>query len=74
MSNNLSLTSKWYADDATLVAATIPALISQLQMVEKLSRWSDIHINIPKYILTGYMHKLQTIKSKKTATWHYKPA
>ena len=36
-SNNLSLTSKWYADDATLVAATIPALISQLPIVEKFS-------------------------------------
>ena len=29
-SNNLSLTNKWYADDATLVAATILALIAQL--------------------------------------------
>ena len=64
-SNNLSLTSKWYADDATLVAATIPALISQLQIVEKFSNWSGIHMNIPKCRLTGYIHKLQTIKSKK---------
>ena len=64
-SNNLSLTSKWYADDATLVAATIPALISQLQIVEKFSNWSGIHMNIPKCRLTGYIHKLQLIKSKK---------
>jgi hypothetical protein len=71
-SNNLSLSSKWYADDATLVASTIPALEAQLQVVESYSKWSGIRLNIPKCRLTGYLHILQKIK--KTATWHYKPA
>ena len=73
-SNNLSLSSKWYADDATLVAPTIPALEAQLQVVEAFSKWSGIHLNISKCRLTDYTHKLQNIKTKKTATRPYKPA
>ncbi len=73
-SNNLSISSKWYADDATLVASNIPVLETQLQVVESYSKWSGIRLNIPKYRLTGYLHILQNIKTKKAATWHYKPA
>jgi hypothetical protein len=58
-SNNLSLSSKWYADDATLVASIIPALETQLQVVESDSKLSGIHLNIPKCRLAGYLHKLQ---------------
>ena len=64
-SNNLSLSSKWYADDATLVAPTIPALEAQVQVIEAFSKWSGIRLNIPKCRLTGYIHKLQNIKTKK---------
>jgi hypothetical protein len=71
---NLSLSSKWYADEATLVAATILALEAHLHVVESYSKWSGTRLNIPKCRLTGYMHILQNIKTKKTATWHYKPA
>jgi hypothetical protein len=71
-SNNLSLSSKWYADDATLVAYTIPALEAKLQIVEFYSKWSAICLNIPKCRLAGYLHKLQDIKTKETATRHYK--
>ena len=73
-SNNLSLSSKWYADDATLVAPTIPALETQLQVVESFNKWSGIRLNIPKYRLTGYLHELQNIKTNKTATRHCKLA
>jgi hypothetical protein len=64
-SNNLSLSSKWYADDAKLVAPTIPALEAQLQVVEAFSKWSDICLNIPRCRLTGYLHKLHNIKTTK---------
>ncbi len=61
----LSLSSKCYAGDATLVAPTIPALEAQLKGVEAFSKWSGIRMNIPNCRLTGYLHKLQNMKTKK---------
>ncbi len=55
---NFEQPCNWYADDAILVAATIPALILMLEMVEKFSNWSGIRMSIPKCRLTGYIHKL----------------
>ena len=64
-SNNLSLTSKWYADDATLVAHNVNDLNTQLAVVNTFSEWSGIRLNISKRRLTGYIYELQSLKRKK---------
>jgi hypothetical protein len=61
-SNNLILSNKWYADDATLIAYTVTELNTQLEAVNTFSEWSGIRLNISKYRLTGYIHALQLIK------------
>ena len=61
-SNQLTLFSKWYADNATLVASTVTDLSTQLSAVDLFSEWPDIRINIPKCRLTGYIYARQLIK------------
>ena len=41
----LKLTSKWYADDDTLVTDSVDDIISLLAIVQKFSDWSGIHLN-----------------------------
>ena len=57
-SNKLNLSSKWYADDATLVAYNGTDLNTQLETVNTFSEWSTIRLNISKCRLTGYIYEL----------------
>ena len=63
-SNHLTLSDKWYADDATFIASTVTDLKIQLDTVNTFSEWSGIRLNISKCRLTGYIHALQLIKRK----------
>ena len=64
-SNRLSLSSKWNADDATLVAHNVTDLNTQLEVVNTFIEWSGIRLNISKYRLTCYIYELQSLKRKK---------
>jgi hypothetical protein len=64
-SNRLNLSSKWYADDATLVAHNVTDLNTQLEIVNTFSEWSGIGLDIYKCRLTGYIYELQSLKRKK---------
>ena len=64
-SNKLNLSSKWYADDAILVAHNVTDINTQVEVVNTLNEWSDIRINIPKCRLTSYTKNLQSLKRKK---------
>ena len=57
-SNHLTLSKKWYADDATLTASTVTDLNTQLVTVDAFGEWSGIRLNISKCRLTGYIHAL----------------
>jgi len=61
-SNKLNLSSKWYADDATLVAHNVTDLNTQLEVVKTFIEWSGIRIQISKCRLTGYIYELQSLK------------
>ena len=63
-STKLTLASKWYADDATLLSNSAPDMISQLQVVDSYSSWSGIRLNVPKCCITGFMQQLQSITRK----------
>jgi hypothetical protein len=63
-SNHLTLSNKWYAEDATLIASTVTDLNTQLDTVNIFSEGSGIRLNISKCRLTGYIHALQLIKRK----------
>jgi len=61
----LKLSSKWYADDGTLVTNSVNDLLSLLFIVQQFSEWSSIHLNVGKCKVTAYIHSLQTIPSKR---------
>jgi hypothetical protein len=63
-SNHLTLSNKWYADDATLIASTVTHLNTQLDAVNTFSDWSSIRSNLSKCRLIGYIHAIQLIKRK----------
>ena len=63
-STGLTLASKWYADDATLLANSAPNMISQLHIVDSFSSWSGIRINVPKCCITAFIQQLQSIPRK----------
>ena len=44
----LKLSSKWYADDGTLVANNIDDMASLLDIVEQYIDWSGIRLNVGK--------------------------
>ena len=44
----LSLSSKWYADDGTLVTDSVEDMISLLDIIQQSSTWSGIHLNVAK--------------------------
>ena len=54
----LRLAIKWYADDGTLVANTIEEMVTLLDIVEQLSEWSGIRLNVGKFKITAYIHGL----------------
>ena len=51
----LRLTSKWYANDMTLVTNTIEEMIALLYIVEQFSGWSGIRLNVVKCKITAYI-------------------
>ena len=63
-STGLTLASKWYADDATLLSDSEPKMVAQLQIVESYSIWSGIRLNVPKCCITGFIQQLQSISRK----------
>ena len=64
----LTLASKWYADDATLLSDSEPKMVAQLQIVESYSIWSGIRLNVPKCCITGFIQQLQTISTRCSRT------
>ena len=61
---DLKLASKWYADDGTLVTNSVGDMISLLFIVQQISDWSGIKINVGKCKGTAYIHSLLTISLK----------
>ena len=49
---------KWYADDGTLVTNTIEDMATLLNIVEQLSDWSGIRLNVGKCKITAYLQGL----------------
>jgi hypothetical protein len=39
-------------------------MVKLLDIVEQFSVWSGIRLNIKKYRITAYMHKLQSVRKK----------
>ena len=60
----ITLASKWYADDGTLVTNSVDDMISLLAIVQQFSDWSSIHLNVEKCKVTAYIHELQSIPRK----------
>jgi hypothetical protein len=60
----LTLASKWYVYDGTLVTNSVDDIISLLAIVHKFSEWSGIHLNVGKCKVTAYIHELQSIPHK----------
>ena len=63
-SNHLTLSNKWYVDDATLVTLTVADMNAHLEAVHTFIERSGILLNIPKCILTWYIHALHTFLRK----------
>ena len=61
----LKLSSKWYADDGTLVTNSVDDMISLLAIVQQFSDWSGIHLNVGKCKVTAYIHELQKLRRKR---------
>jgi hypothetical protein len=61
----LKHTSKWYADDGTLVTNSVEDIISLMDIVQQSNSRSDIHLNIAKCKITAYIHALQIIPCKR---------
>ncbi len=61
----MKLSSKWHADDGTLVTNSVDDLLSLLSIVQQFSEWSGIHLNVDKCKVTFYMHSLQSIPSTR---------
>ena len=60
----LTLASKWYADDGTLITNSVDDMISLLAIVQEFSDWSGIRLNVGKCKVTAYIHELQSIPRK----------
>ena len=61
----LTLASKWYADDGTLVTNSIDDMISLLSIIQQFSDWFGIRLNVRKCKGTAYIHELQTISRNR---------
>ena len=57
----LKLTSKWYANDGTLITNFVDDMISLMDIVQQFSTWSGIHLIAVKCNFTVYIHELQSI-------------
>ena len=64
-SYGLKLSSKWYADDGTLIANSIEDMISLLDIIQQSSMWSSIYLNVAKCMIIAYIHALQFIPQKR---------
>jgi len=70
----LKLASKWYADDDTLLTNSVEDMISLLDIIQRFSTWSSIHLNAAKCKIADYLHELQAIPKNGIATYHSAPA
>jgi hypothetical protein len=61
----LKLTSKWYADDGTLITNSVEDMISLLDIIQQFSTWSFIHLDVAKCKIATYIHALQAIPRKR---------
>ena len=61
----LKMASKWNADDGTLLANSVEDMISLLDIIQQVSKWSNIHLNVAKCKITAYIHELQAIPPKR---------
>ena len=61
----LTLASKWYADDGTLVTNSVDDMISLLTIVQRFNDWSGIHLNVGKCKVIAYIRELQNIARKR---------
>jgi len=60
----LRLASQWYANDGTLVTNTIEEMDALLYIVEQVSVWSGIRLNVGKCRVTAYLQSLQALRQK----------
>jgi hypothetical protein len=60
----LKLASKWYADNSTLVANSVEDMTPLLDIVQQLSTWSVIRLNVAKCKFTAYIHELHFIPKR----------
>ncbi len=67
----LKRASKWYVDDSILVTNSIEDMISLLDIVQQLSSWCGIHLNVAKCKITTYIHAIQTFSTDGIETTHY---
>jgi hypothetical protein len=63
-SYGLRLASKWYADDGTLVTNTFEEMVALLDIVEQISDWSGIRLNVEKCKITPYIQSMQSFRKK----------
>ncbi len=61
----LKLTSKWYADDGTLVTNSVDDMMSLLSIVQQFSDWPGIRLNVGKCKVTVVIHSLQSISLRR---------
>ncbi len=59
------MTSKWYADDGTLVANSMEDTISLLDLVNQFSEWPGIHLNSNKCNINAFLYDIQPILRKQ---------
>jgi hypothetical protein len=61
----LQLASKWHARDGTLITNSVEDMIVLLDLVNKISKWFGIHLNVSKCKITAFLHDLQAIPRKR---------
>ena len=57
-----TLSSKWYADDATLVTESLEAMQALCSKIDAFSKWSGIRENTAKCRTTGFIPDFQRFK------------
>ena len=64
----LKLASKWYADDGTIATNSVESMIFLLDLVDQLSKWSDIPLNANTCKINAFLHELHAIPRKRIET------
>ena len=61
----LKLASKWYVDDGTLSTNSVEDMIVLLDLVDKFSKWSGVHLNVSKCKINAFIYDRQAIPRKR---------